>query len=128
MEEKEIKDYILKLSGKASLLQEIENDKEYNLRVNGETTAKTEVPNGDGSYNIIYKFQPKIIEIEGEGGEIIKTKDLRKKSQKLRGALYYLWQEQSGNLDQDEFYDRFMDKLLANLNGVVEYLHNIKDK
>ena len=128
MEEKEIKDYILKLSGKASLLQEIENDKEYNLRVNGETTAKTEVPNGDGSYNIIYKFQPKIIEIEGEGGEIIKTKDLRKKSQKLRGSLYYLWQEQSGNLDQDEFYDRFMDKLLANLNGVVEYLHNIKDK
>ena len=128
MEEKEIKDYILKLSGKASLLQEIENDKEYNLRVNGETTAKTEVPNGDGSYNIIYKFQPKIIEIEGEGGEIIKTKDLRKKSQKLRGALYYLWQEQSGNLDQDEFYDRFMDKLLANLNGVVEYLHNIENK
>jgi len=123
--DKEIKDYILKLSGKASLLQEMENDKEYNLKVNGEITEMTEKSNNDGSYNIVYKFEPKIIEIEGEGGEIIRTKDIKRKSQKLRGALYYLWQESNAKLDQDEFYDMFMDKLLANLNGVVEFLHKI---
>jgi len=123
--DKEIKDYILKLSGKASLLEELENDHEYNLRVNGEITEQTEKTNNDGSYNIIYKFQPKIIEIEKDNGEVVKTKDIRRKSQKLRGALYYLWQDSKSKLDQDEFYDMFMDKLLANLNGVIEFLHNI---
>ncbi len=61
--DKEIKDYILKLSGKASLLEELENDHEYDISINGETTEQTEVSNGDGSYNIVYKFKPKIIEI-----------------------------------------------------------------
>ena len=121
--DKEIKDYILKLSGKASLLEELENDHEYDISINGETTEQTEVSNGDGSYNIVYKFKPKIIEILKDNGDVVKTKDIRKKSQKLRGALYYLWQEKSGSLDQDEFYDMFMNKLLSNLNGVVEFLH-----
>ena len=122
--DKEIKDYILKLSGKASLLEELENDHEYNLKVNGEITEQTEKTNNDGSYNIVFKFQPKIIEIEKDNGEVVKTKDLKRKSQKLRGALYYLWQDGKTKLDQDEFYDMFMDKLLANLNGVIEFLHN----
>ena len=121
--DKEIKDYILKLSGKASLLEELINDHEYNLKVNGEITEETEKSNNDGSYNIIYKFQPKIIEIESDSGEVVKTKDIKRKSQKLRGALYYLWQDSKTKLDQDEFYDMFMDKLLANLNGVIEFLH-----
>ena len=121
--EKEIKDYILKLSGKASLLEELINDHEYNLKVNGEITEETEKSNNDGSYNILYKFQPKIIEIESDSGEVVKTKDIKRKSQKLRGALYYLWQDSKTKLDQDEFYDMFMDKLLANLNGVIEFLH-----
>ena len=121
--DKEIKDYILKLSGKASLLEELINDHEYNLKVNGEITEETEKSNNDGSYNILYKFQPKIIEIESDSGEVVKTKDIKRKSQKLRGALYYLWQDSKTKLDQDEFYDMFMDKLLANLNGVIEFLH-----
>ena len=127
--DKEIKDYILKLSGKASLLEELINDHEYNLKVNGEITEETEKSNNDGSYNIIYKFQPKIIEIESDSGEVVKTKDIRKRSQKLRGMIYYFWQDYGADshLSADEFYNRFMDKLMVNLSGVIEFLHSIKD-
>ena len=127
--DKEIKDYILKLSGKASLLEELENDHEYDISINGETTEQTEVSNGDGSYNILYKFKPKIIEILKDNGEVVKTKDIRKKSQKLRGMIYYFWQDSSvsNSLNADEFYDRFMDKLMANFSGVAEFLHNVEN-
>ena len=120
-----INDYVLKLSGKVSLLEPIENDRQYNIAIKGEVVSKTEKPNQDGTYDIIYKFQPKVVEILKDAGKVIKSKDNRRNSQKLRAMIHFRWEHSNSELDSEEYYDRFMKKLMANFEGVVEYLNHV---
>jgi ribosomal 50S subunit-recycling heat shock protein len=122
----EINEYILKLTGAASLLEPLENDKDYLISVDGSIVKKSEEPNDDGTMNITFTFKPKTIEILKDNGQTIKSKDIRRNSQKLRAMIYYLYQESGTEMEQEEFYDKFMGKLMSHFEGVVAYLKSIK--
>ena len=105
--------HILKLTGKAELPKSLEISNNFKITISGSITAITESDNDDGSRTFYYKFEPVVIEVIDEKGERIRTKDTRKKSQLLRSCIWRRWQDSGEDIDQDKFYDNFMDKIIS---------------
>ena len=73
--------------------------------------------NNDGSYDKIFKAKfTKGAEVE-QGGKVIKGKDKRRKSVKLRHAIWRMG-EAEGVEDREAFYDVVMDKVIYNLEDI----------
>ncbi len=108
--------YSLKIIGRSELSDAIDTSKRFNIK-GGELecyeVAKRDLQNGD--FELIYKAKfTGPIEIEAAGKKIL-GKDKTRKSKKLRGAIYYLD-------ENEEFYDIFMDKLILNVEEVWRFL------
>ncbi len=123
----EINEYQLKITGAASLSQEIKPSMNVLIK-NGELSVYevSKRDNQNGTFNIVYKAKF-VSEIDFEQcGKPIRGADKTGKSKKLRGAIWHL----SGDVDMagfeyDKFYDLVMDKIIINLPEIYEF---IKDK
>ncbi len=111
--DKTINDYILKLSGKASVLKPLENGHSYKIIADGEIVSETIENNQDGTYNAIYKFNPAIVVVEKDNGETIKAKDIRKKSQQLRNCLFREWKDKNIEVEFEHYYEMEMSKFIG---------------
>lgn len=118
--EKEINDYVLRLTGKVSLLQPIEIGKNYKVIISGSITSSELKDNHDGTFNSYYKFEPVLVETINELGETIKSKDPRSKSKLLRACLYQDWKNIPNNKSDEDFYDFVMDYIIRNHDIIVE--------
>lgn len=112
-------EYVIKLSGKASISQDLKIGKNYTIKAEGTITSKTESDNDDGTHTFYSKFQPIIIEITAEGEKAIRAKDIRRQSQKLRGILWRQWGEKNEEIEFENFYNKRMAEILS---AVVEGL------
>ena len=104
---------VLKLTGKAELPKPLEIGHNYLVSIKGSITAKTESDNNDGSSTFYYKFEPVAIEVIDEKGERIQAKDTRRKSQMLRSCIWKRWQESGEDIDDKEFYNNLMEKIIG---------------
>lgn len=116
--EKEINDYVLKLSGKVSILEPIEIGRNYKVEIDGTITNETLSDNQDGKFNLYYKFEPILAKIKKDNGEIIKAKDPRKNSQKLRNLLYAIWLNNNDSSVFEDFYDEFMTYVMLHADNL----------
>lgn len=110
--EKKITEHVIKLSGKATLLEPIDISKKYKVEVDGSVISTTDEDNQDGSYTRYYKYQPVLVRVLGDLGEVIKAKDIRKWSQKLRAVITHRWEESQEPIDSEEYYDREMSRIV----------------
>ena len=106
--------YLIKLSGKASIPEPLKIGYNYDIKASGTITKMTETDNDDGSHQYIYQFEPIIMEVIDEKGERIKVKDTRRRSQQLRSVLWKEWQTSDPEIDPDIYYDREMLKIIQN--------------
>lgn len=81
------------------------------------------IDNQDGSYNLLYKSKVVGATQIKQGDKAVKGKSKRSQSQKFRYAVMGLG-EKLGH-DQEQFYDNYMNKLIANPEAVWEFLKNI---
>ena len=72
---KTINDYIIKLSGKVSILEPLQIDNNYNLKLDCSVVAENLKTNEDGTYNIEYKVEPMRVEMIDQTGKSLKAKD-----------------------------------------------------
>jgi hypothetical protein len=107
-----INEHILKLTGKANLPQELNLGYNYKITIDGEITTITDSNNQDGTKDRIYKFEPVLAEVQKDNGEVIKLKDTRKKSVQLRNSIIRHWRETNSNIDQEDFYEKEMNKII----------------
>jgi len=106
--------HYIKLTGKAEISEPLLIGHNYGVAIEGSITAKTESDNHDGSYNYSYKFEPVLVGVLSEKGETIKVKDIRKKSQQLRAALYKEWAISENNQDfETEYYPERMRQIIV---------------
>lgn len=117
--EKEINEYILKLSGKASIPEPLAIDHNYKLSIDGEITDERLTNNHDGTYNKYFYFKPILAEIKKDNGEVIKAKDTRSWSTKVRKMLYRIWEQNASSLTSEEFYDLVMRHIVLNLEEIA---------
>jgi len=114
-EKMEVNEHILKLIGTVSLFGSLEIGDNYHVIIEGSIVGKSEDNNEDGTVNLTYKFRPIKVEVLTPKGQMIKTKDNRKMSQKLRGRIWMLWQESHEQIDFLEYYEKRMKEIISNL-------------
>ena len=121
----EINSHILKVHKQAELSEALDS-KQVFIIDNAEITIfeKAYRDKDDGTYDVIYKGGITSAITGHQGEKVIRGVDKTKKSRKLRGAVWHLGNDE-GVEDQEVFYDLFMDKLIANADGVWRFL---KDK
>lgn len=109
-----IKDYVLKIKGKVSLLEPVELDKNYKLEIEGSIESEKDKSEHDGTYIRYYEFEPIVVKLIDELGKTIKAKDPRSWSQKFRALLkYYYDQEIDLNVEFDDIYSYIYTYLIS---------------
>lgn len=115
---------VLHLTGAVSIDRELELDHDYKLEATAEVyTAGERRSNQDGTFNLHQKAKLLTCDILTDEGERIIGKVKGSRSQKLRGALYYLWQEVAPEMDFEKFYESFMDKSILHLKDIYLFLN-----
>lgn len=122
----EINEHIIKFSGELSIEGALENGADYMLGIEGGVDGITEKPNHDGTAKAVYKFRPTLLHITTPKGKTVKSLDKKRNSQKLRNMINYYRQNNFPEFDEEDFYNRFIGKLMANFEYVAEYLKNLK--
>ena len=118
--DKEINDYVLRLTGKVSLLQPINLGENYKFTISGSITSQTDKDNHDGTINREYRIEPIVVELINELGQAIKSKDSRSKSKLLRACFYKDWKEIPNDLGDEDFYDAVMEYVIRNHDKFAE--------
>lgn len=126
MDKTKIKEYIIKLNGEVSILDKVDIEKTYDVAFRGDIKSAELKDNDDGTYYMIYKIRPTGEIIINDAGKRISGKTKGSKSQKVRFALYSLFSELNIDGEFEDFYDKFYDKLRANLEKVYEFLRGEK--
>ena len=113
MNEKQIKEYVLKLTGKACLPEPLELGEAYTIELDGQITSQTDSDEQDGTFLRYYKFEPILAKIKDKKGKTIKTKDSRSMSTKLRKIIYFLWESnESDPRDSETAYEEVMNRMM----------------
>lgn len=99
--------YFIKLTGKANIPEKLEVDKNYHIACDCSITQEQRDSNENGTYDVTFKAQPITVEILKDNGSVIKAKDPRKNSQKMRNYLFKIYHDEGYTEDFDEVYDAF---------------------
>lgn len=112
--------YFIKIIGKANIPTPLSIGHNYHVQMDCSITAENKVDNEDGTFDIIYKVEPITATIQKDNGEIVKAKDPRKNSTKVRNLLYRIWTERSIGLDFDDYYTMVTNKILTQLSTIAD--------
>jgi hypothetical protein len=117
-----INEYILKITGGVCLGKEL--DASLVVKINEGELSIYEVSkrdNDDGTYDLVYKarFTSGIGLVQG--GKAIRGRDRTSESKKTRYAIKCFFQEQ-GEIDTEEAYKTFQQKLRSNIHEVWDLL------
>ena len=115
IEKDKINEYAIKLSGKAFLPEKLEIGTNYRVDIEGTITSCNESDKDDGSHLFTYLFKPMLVKVIDEKGKIIKAKDVRSRSQQLRGVLWKKWATEGRPEEFDTFYDRYLLNIIQSL-------------
>lgn len=110
--EKVINEHVIKLSGKATLLEPLDLSRSFKLEVDGAVIESSDADNQDGTFTRSYKFKPTIIKVLNDNGEVTRTKDTRSMSQQMRAVLTREWRESNETITAEEYYEREMKILI----------------
>lgn len=114
-----MENYFIKILGKANVPERVDIGHNYKLTADCSVTQEQKVDNHDGSYDIIFKVEPVTIEIQRDNGEIIKAKDPRKNSQKIRNYLFKIYSDEGYIEDFDKVYDMFTNEVMGMTPGLL---------
>ncbi|MHC1728041.1 MAG: hypothetical protein AB9866_18905 [Syntrophobacteraceae bacterium] len=114
-----INEHMLKITGAATLEEELTFGKDYKLDLVGSVISIKEKDNDDGTVDRTYSLRLANAIIQDERKSIL-VKDKTRQSQMLRGAIYHLQQEVGSQEGEEEFYARVMATIRANLSEIYQ--------
>jgi hypothetical protein len=115
---REINEYTIKLSGKASIPKELQTGRNYNIAVEMCCDGYEVKDAENGKDNIVYSMKPfgQVIISNPEGKKIYSTMK-GKKSVTLRMAIMRLYDRVQPSCEFEIFYEQEMNKLIAEKNN-----------
>lgn len=121
--------YFIKIQGKANVPERVDIGHNYKLTADCSVTSESRIDNQDGSFDIIFKVEPVTVAIEKDNGEVIKAKDPRKNSQKLRNYLFKLYHDEGYVEDFDRVYDEVTYVVMSYMPSMLrEAIKRLEDK
>jgi hypothetical protein len=121
--------YFIKISGKANIPERLEVDKNYHVACDCSITQESKDSNENGTYDITFKAQPMTVEILKSNGKIIKARDPRKNSQKMRNYLWKIYTDEGYCEDFDLVYDTFAYEVMGMTPSILKsVIKRLNDK
>lgn len=116
--------HILKITGSCELSGELDPSQTVKIQDGDiDIYAVEKRDNQDGSFTIAYKGKfTSAVEYE-QNGKVMRGSDKKGKSKKLRGAIWYLGEEENAE-DKELFYGMVMDKIIIHLPEIWEFIKN----
>lgn len=111
--------YYLKVSGKTNIPKKLAIGHNWRVTLDCSITQEQKNDNNDGTYDVIFKAEPVTCELQQDNGEIIKARDIRKNSVKIRNKLHYLWQQSNLPIEFEEYYTRVTNYITLNLEEII---------
>lgn len=105
--------YYIALRGKSNIPDKLEIGKNYSITADCSITQSKVDDNHDGTVNVTFKAEPMTIEITKNNGEIIRAKDPRRNSQKIRNYLFKLYADEGVVEDFSAVYDAATLEILS---------------
>lgn len=119
--------YYIKVMGKANIPTRLEIGHNYKLTADCSITQEQKIDNNDGTFDVVFKVEPATVQIQGDNGQVVKAKDPRKNSQKIRNTLYREWAFLNEAIDFERFYDTCTQIIIKNaVNVADEALNDLK--
>lgn len=112
--------YYIKISGKANIPKRLEIGHNYKVVIDASITQEQKIDNEDGNFDVIFKVEPITAEISKDNGEIIKAKDPRKNSVKVRNLLKRYWMDDNCGIDFEKVYTEVTNEHLNNLSTTFQ--------
>lgn len=112
--------YYLKISGKVNVPTKLEIGHNYKLVMDCSVTKEERSDNDDGTFSVVSKIEPITAEITKDNGEVVKAKDTRKNSQKIRNLLHFKWQSMVDAIDFELLYDKVTGYILRNMDTIIK--------
>lgn len=105
--------YFIKIQGKANIPKRIAIGHNFKVTADCSVTEEQRIDNEDGSFDVVFKVVPITAEIQKDNGEVIKAKDPRKNSQKMRNYLFKIYSDEGYVEDFDHVYDMFTREVMG---------------
>ncbi len=110
----------IKLQGKANIPEKLEMGHNYKIEADCSITQIKEDDNYDGTHSFTYKAEPVTVSIKKDNGEIIKAKDPRKNSVKIRNTLFKFYATEGLTEPFDEVYDAVTWEICSLIPALVK--------
>lgn len=105
--------FYLKIQGKANIPERLAIGHNYKIVANCSITQEQRDDNENGEFNVTFKAEPITMEISQDNGKVIKAKDPRKNSMKMRNYLFKLYADEGYIEEFDKVYDMFTNEVMA---------------
>lgn len=116
----EINEHYIKLIGKACIPEPLELGNNYKVEIDGDVTGITDTDNNNGTKDRYYKFAPILVNILKDNGEVIKAKDNRSASKKVRNMCYRIWESNDDPRDYEQAYQDTIKQIMFELTELYE--------
>lgn len=114
-----MENFFVKIIGKANIPERLTIGHNYKLTADCSITSETRTDNENGDFDVVFKVEPITVEIQKDNGKTIKARDPRKNSTKIRNLLYFKWKESNESIDFDDYYNKFTNTVLANMDALI---------
>lgn len=111
--------YYVKITGKANIPTPLSIGHNFRLAADCSVTQEQRIDNNDGSFDVVYKVEPVTVEVTKDNGEVVRARDPRRNSQKVRNALYREWGFSGEAIDFDAFYDVCTNIIIKNVTNIA---------
>lgn len=112
--------YYIKLQGKANIPKALSIGHNFKITSDCSIVSEQKSDLENGEYSITYKAVPITIDIEKDNGEVVKAKDPRRNSQKVRNYLFKIYMNEGYVEDFDRVYDEFTNEVMFNTPRLLE--------
>lgn len=112
--------YYIKVAGKANIPQALSLGHNFKIVADCSITSESRSDNQNGDFDVIYRAEPVTVTVERDNGEIVKSKDIRKNSQKIRNYCYRLWQENNCPMEFEDYYNKVTLAILNELPIIIQ--------
>ena len=117
-----MENYYVKISGKANISERLNIGHNFRLEADCSVTSETRTDNENGEFDITFKVEPVTVTITRDNGTIVKARDPRKNSTKIRNLLYFKWKESNEAIDFEDYYTKFTNTVLSNMDALIAKL------
>jgi len=115
--------YTARITGLSELAEPLEIGKNYTIVINADCRSIKKEDNDDGTFTFGHTLRQIAATITDDNGKVIKVKDKKSQSQKLRAQI--ILQAQEEGKDPDAEYERIMVKLRHFYPEIKAYLEKL---